>query len=60
MKIRVSYVVTVRSRECHFSRRDCAFGYGGGVLPDFPARPDGVIDFIPADFVVSTRGSNLL
>ena len=36
------------------------FGYGGGVLPDFPARPDGVIDFIPADFVVSRRGSNLL
>jgi nucleoside-diphosphate-sugar epimerase len=29
------------------------FGYGQGVLPDFPARPDGVIDFIPADFVVS-------
>jgi hypothetical protein len=30
------------------------------VLPDFPARPDGVIDFIPVDFVVSMRGSNLL
>ena len=29
------------------------FGYGQGVLPDFPARPDGVIDFIPADFVVN-------
>ena len=43
------------------------FGYGQGVLPDFPARRDGIIDFIPADFVVSAllasltaapRGSN--
>jgi nucleoside-diphosphate-sugar epimerase len=29
------------------------FGYGQGVLLDFPARRDAIIDFIPADFVVS-------
>ena len=29
------------------------FGYGQGVLSDFPARRDAIIDFIPADFVVS-------
>lgn len=29
------------------------FGFGQGVLPDFPAKRDGVIDIIPADFVVS-------
>ena len=43
------------------------FGYGQGVLPDFPAKRDAVIDIIPADFVVSAllasltvapRGSN--
>jgi hypothetical protein len=35
------------------------FGYGQGVLPDFPARRDAVIDFIPADFVVSALLASL-
>ena len=43
------------------------FGFGQGVLPEFPAKRDAVIDIIPADFVVSAllvsltaapRGSN--
>jgi nucleoside-diphosphate-sugar epimerase len=29
------------------------FGYGKGEIPDFPGKPDGFIDFIPVDFVVS-------
>lgn len=29
------------------------FGYGKGEIPDFPGNPDGFIDFIPVDFVVS-------
>jgi len=29
------------------------FGYGQGVLRDFPAKRHAIIDFIPADFVVS-------
>lgn len=35
------------------------FGYGQGVLPDFPARRDAIIDFIPADFVVSALLASL-
>jgi hypothetical protein len=35
------------------------FGYGKGTLPDFPARPDGVIDIIPIDFVVSALLASL-
>lgn len=29
------------------------FGYGKGRVPDFPGRPDIVIDFVPVDFVVN-------
>jgi fatty acyl-CoA reductase len=35
------------------------FGYGQGVLPDFPARRHAIIDFIPADFVVSALLASL-
>jgi nucleoside-diphosphate-sugar epimerase len=35
------------------------FAYGQGVLPDFPARREAVIDFIPADFVVSALLASL-
>jgi nucleoside-diphosphate-sugar epimerase len=35
------------------------FGYGQGVLPDFPAQRDGVIDLIPADFVASALLASL-
>jgi hypothetical protein len=30
------------------------FGFGKGVVPDFPGKRDSVVDFIPLDFVVSS------
>ena len=35
------------------------FGYGQGVLPNFPAKRDAVIDFIPADLVVGALLASL-
>ena len=35
------------------------FGYGRGILQDFPARPEAIIDVIPADFVISALLASL-
>jgi len=35
------------------------FGYGRGILQDFPAKPEGIIDVIPADFVISALLASL-